>query len=135
MYFVFFLMIRHPPRFTRPDTLFPYTTLFRSPAEQAHAEAIERVDVLVSIQVPQMRALGSLDNDLVGHLLEHRLEAVDHAWVGHVATVGLRVLLRLAGARSVTLDECVELAPLVQAQVVAAGLVEDRKSTRLNSSH
>src|SRR3546814_21176021 len=88
----------------------------RLPAEQAHAEAIERVDVLVSIQVPQMRALGSLDNDLVGHLLEHRLEAVDHARVGHVATVGLRVLLRLAGARSVTLDECVELAPLVQAQ-------------------
>src|SRR3546814_2405154 len=34
----------------------------RLPAEQAHAEAIERVDVLVSIQVPQMRALGSLDN-------------------------------------------------------------------------
>src|SRR3546814_9307142 len=23
-------MIRHPPRFTRTDTLFPYTTLFRS---------------------------------------------------------------------------------------------------------
>src|SRR3546814_20558470 len=28
--FVFFLMIRRPPRSTRPDTLFPYTTLFRS---------------------------------------------------------------------------------------------------------
>src|SRR3546814_610926 len=27
---VFFLMIRRPPRSTRPDTLFPYTTLFRS---------------------------------------------------------------------------------------------------------
>src|SRR3546814_2461493 len=28
-------MIRHPPRSTRTDTLFPYTTLFRSvPAEQ-----------------------------------------------------------------------------------------------------
>src|SRR3546814_6287413 len=27
------LMIRRPPRSTRPDTLFPYTTLFRSPAE------------------------------------------------------------------------------------------------------
>src|SRR3546814_5234817 len=26
----FFLMIRRPPRFTRTDTLFPYTTLFRS---------------------------------------------------------------------------------------------------------
>src|SRR3546814_6451392 len=26
-----FLMIRRPPRSTRTDTLFPYTTLFRSP--------------------------------------------------------------------------------------------------------
>src|SRR3546814_17450237 len=26
----FFLMIRRPPRATRTDTLFPYTTLFRS---------------------------------------------------------------------------------------------------------
>src|SRR3546814_9680778 len=29
----FFLMIRPPPRFTLTDTLFPYTTLFRSSAE------------------------------------------------------------------------------------------------------
>src|SRR3546814_8085408 len=29
--FFFFLMIRRPPRSTRTDTLFPYTTLFRSP--------------------------------------------------------------------------------------------------------
>src|SRR3546814_6244164 len=28
----FFLMLRRPPRSTRTDTLFPYTTLFRSPA-------------------------------------------------------------------------------------------------------
>src|SRR3546814_11037681 len=30
--FFFFLMIRRPPRSTRTDTLFPYTTLFRSHA-------------------------------------------------------------------------------------------------------
>src|SRR3546814_3432943 len=29
-FFFFFLMIRRPPRSTRTDTLFPYTTLFRS---------------------------------------------------------------------------------------------------------
>src|SRR3546814_1028088 len=29
----FFLMIRRPPRSTRTDTLFPYTTLFRSLAQ------------------------------------------------------------------------------------------------------
>src|SRR3546814_5258710 len=31
----FFLMIRRPPRSTRTDTLFPYTTLFRSILELA----------------------------------------------------------------------------------------------------
>src|SRR3546814_13329587 len=30
LFYVFFLMIRRPPRSTRTDTLFPYTTLFRS---------------------------------------------------------------------------------------------------------
>src|SRR3546814_2705707 len=30
----FFLMIRRPPRSTRTDTLFPYTTLFRSRRDQ-----------------------------------------------------------------------------------------------------
>src|SRR3546814_5726453 len=30
-------MIRRPPRSTRTDTLFPYTTLFRSPTEQRPA--------------------------------------------------------------------------------------------------
>src|SRR3546814_4457966 len=30
--YFFFLMIRRPPRSTRTDTLFPYTTLFRSEA-------------------------------------------------------------------------------------------------------
>src|SRR3546814_7693978 len=31
--YIFFLMIRRPPRSTRTDTLFPYTTLFRSRRE------------------------------------------------------------------------------------------------------
>src|SRR6056297_3768459 len=33
-FFFFFLMIRRPPRSTRTDTLFPYTTLFRSLAKR-----------------------------------------------------------------------------------------------------
>src|SRR3546814_13292124 len=32
----FFLMIRRPPRSTRTDTLFPYTTLFRSQRIAGH---------------------------------------------------------------------------------------------------
>src|SRR3546814_1426361 len=39
MFIVFFLMILRPPRSTRTDTLFPYTTLFRSGGERVqHAE-------------------------------------------------------------------------------------------------
>src|SRR3546814_21142223 len=34
-FFFFFLMIRRPPRSTRTDTLFPYTTLFRSGSKSA----------------------------------------------------------------------------------------------------
>src|SRR3546814_4815265 len=33
--FCFFLMVRRPPRSTRTDTLFPYTTLFRSQCKRA----------------------------------------------------------------------------------------------------
>src|SRR3546814_19542054 len=35
LYVFFFLMIRRPPRSTRTDTLFPYTTLFRSTGAEA----------------------------------------------------------------------------------------------------
>src|SRR3546814_1165904 len=39
---VFFLMIRRPPRSTRTDTLFPDTTLFRSPQGRRHAAGRRR---------------------------------------------------------------------------------------------
>src|SRR3546814_20165803 len=50
----FFLMIRRPPRSTRTDTLFPYTTLFRSRQgvgvgqveigiDEAHVDDFDRV--------------------------------------------------------------------------------------------
>src|SRR3546814_7997850 len=39
-------MIRRPPRSTRTDTLFPYTTLFRSGFEQDIARRAERFDPL-----------------------------------------------------------------------------------------
>src|SRR3546814_9976560 len=42
-------MIRRPPRSTRTDTLFPYTTLFRSSPDGAQLKALSRrVDVLVA---------------------------------------------------------------------------------------
>src|SRR3546814_17575659 len=47
----FFLMIRRPPRSTRTDTLFPYTTLFRSRwvfPMQGHAMLEERQTTIES---------------------------------------------------------------------------------------
>src|SRR3546814_14491998 len=45
--FFFFLMIRRPPRSTRTDTLFPYTTLFRSADDRALqvGEPADRADL------------------------------------------------------------------------------------------
>src|SRR3546814_15888203 len=37
----FFLMIRRPPRSTRTDTLFPYTTLFRSRGYRAPSFSVD----------------------------------------------------------------------------------------------
>src|SRR3546814_3331098 len=46
----FFLRRRRPPRSTRPDTLFPYTTLFRSPGigagDTARDRRVDRRDAL-----------------------------------------------------------------------------------------
>src|SRR3546814_11310064 len=46
-------MIRRPPRSTRTDTLFPYTTLFRSQAGQVDAirQALQDFD---EVQVPRI---------------------------------------------------------------------------------
>src|SRR3546814_975951 len=38
-----FLMIRPPPRSTRTDTRFPYTTLFRSPDDGRVAHVLEQL--------------------------------------------------------------------------------------------
>src|SRR3546814_13143028 len=40
--YFFFLMIRRPPRSTRTDTLFPYTTLFRSYQQRSPARGFAR---------------------------------------------------------------------------------------------
>src|SRR3546814_15888696 len=44
----FFLMIRRPPRSTRTDTLFPYTTLFRSTDEVSQRGIYLLTDPLLS---------------------------------------------------------------------------------------
>src|SRR3546814_11987261 len=53
---IFFLMIRRPPRSTRTDTLFPYTTLFRS---QFHSFKILLMQTKQSGHCPQIFSLGN----------------------------------------------------------------------------
>src|SRR3546814_17112550 len=61
----FFLMIRRPPRSTRTDTLFPYTTLFRS-----HHPGLGVVDV-VAVDRP-LTGVRGVEVDL--HALHRRSE-------------------------------------------------------------
>src|SRR3546814_11570905 len=60
--FVFFVMIRRPPRSTRTDTLFPYTTLFRSllclVATPASAERIKDLGNFAGIRTNQLVGYG-----------------------------------------------------------------------------
>src|SRR3546814_16423966 len=101
-------MIRRPPRSTRTDTLFPYTTLFRSIVGVAGAAVIG----IVRLQI------GQPDGD-VGLAEDHRarrLEPLDGDRTGLGDMIGV---LGKAPARRQPGD--------VEAL--------DRKSTRLNSSH
>src|SRR3546814_11629239 len=51
-------MIRRPPRSTRTDTLFPYTTLFRSPAEPLAADRSSRSPRAPARRAPDLRPAG-----------------------------------------------------------------------------
>src|SRR3546814_1154958 len=112
MFACFFLMIRRPPRSTRTDTLFPYTTLFRSQVLSGGVTVIS-----------------------VGN--------------GAGARAGIRagdVLLQISGQEIDSPERLAEVASrltpgaTVQVLVQRRGsplflMLEDRKSTRLNSSH
>src|SRR3546814_9944378 len=52
----FFLMIRRPPRSTRTDTLFPYTTLFRSATDLIVYSSIEGIRLPSLSDVEQLIA-------------------------------------------------------------------------------
>src|SRR3546814_4792332 len=78
MCFFFFLMIRRPPRSTRTDTLFPYTTLFRSPA----------ADLRVRKSEPRVRREGAqflilvrreIDDEQMAAAAQHPARLGDHA--------------------------------------------------------
>src|SRR3546814_19844544 len=55
-----YVMKRRPPRSTRTDTLFPYTTLFRSPRSKVDAFPLLQARVAVAVPPPIQLRLGSL---------------------------------------------------------------------------
>src|SRR3546814_5626526 len=91
-------MLRRPPRSTRTDTLFPYTTLFRS------VEAVELGPVLLRLQalaVRRWRALGAdprLDRSVLGVEVGHvRDQVLDH-FRSEEHTSELQSLMRISYA-------------------------------------
>src|SRR3546814_20843893 len=58
-------MIRRPPRSTRTDTLFPYTTLFRSQlvAELADAFVVQQITIAPQHEAGLIAGQGSGDRD------------------------------------------------------------------------
>src|SRR3546814_14717211 len=103
---VFFLMIRRPPRSKRTETRFPYTTLFRSREVGRAFGALRLRQVEMNVAVADVAE---------GHRADARHHRLDQRR-------GARDELRHAGDghRDVVLD---------------GAALEDRKSTRLNSSH
>src|SRR3546814_21034911 len=71
-------MLQRPPRSTRSDTLFPYTTLFRSPHEAARS--IPRMAKLVQAIIKDVRdAYANHDPDRTIDVW-HREEEVDEMY-------------------------------------------------------
>src|SRR3546814_10562841 len=111
-------MRRRPPRSTRTDTLFPYTTLFRSPdglSKTRLSTAIAVARVLCIFGVVYVHAWTGLDGG--------RLTLADSSTQG----VFRWVLMELLGRSAVS------LLGMISGWLVA-GSASDRKSTRLNSS-
>src|SRR3546814_2098137 len=107
-------MIRRPPRSTRTDTLFPYTTLFRSKGGRGGAVVLADG---VALEERALAVLAADDEAALQDLGEHQ----DAGGVAGEAHGRLGILLQQReGVARVLRD---------------GGRLRDRKSTRLNSSH
>src|SRR3546814_7193844 len=136
-------MIRRPPRSTRTDTLFPYTTLFRS--SRCAAWSCPRS----SAQCPQQkgaqppRALGGERRQntarMVGNMVGQRRVVFEYIMIEQVAPQCLLPGRQVADRQDRVIERRLRLPepgggvapPLVDKDVERI----DRKSTRLNSSH
>src|SRR3546814_4364913 len=152
-YLVFFLMIRRPPRSTRTDTLFPYTTLFRSLARHRHQPAGQRFGQR-HLAVPRGPAFehefGAFGEDravtryLAGRGLRDEGRALAHRDPGiEVQVARAPVIVEPVGQIDILLDldqrdpsaDRVHRARRRIIEITCLDRLPDRKSTRLNSSH
>src|SRR3546814_15843044 len=72
--FLFFLMIRRPPRSTRTATLFPYTTLFRSLQEVEGVHGVAFEEFLVGLHHAVRRAQQAFARRIVAGPADQRLD-------------------------------------------------------------
>src|SRR3546814_5060556 len=89
-------MIRRPPRSTRTDTLFPYTTLFRSVVPHRHVAAVAEVLLRHQVAVRQQDgAVGAAAPD-GGAIGRHHVGPVQERSEEH--TSELQSLMRISYA-------------------------------------
>src|SRR3546814_11917244 len=76
---LFFLMIRRPPRSTRTDTLFPYTTLFRSQVsiEETALRFNNKVQPFLAVSINQHGPVWVVSAEWCGNLEPCRELCVD----------------------------------------------------------
>src|SRR3546814_2506235 len=121
---VFFLMIRRPPRSTRTDTLFPYTTLFRSKAFVFIGKADPVADRFETVgDGERVFAPGGEIDD--GGTVDRPVASESPA----------RAQPDLLPVPKVFKEDVAIKSEITDGDVGLPGADRDRKSTRLNSSH
>src|SRR3546814_6248914 len=119
-------MIRRPPRSTRTDTLFPYTTLFRS---RQGLEAERRREQLANERAAL--DLSALAEAFAGIEVQHEEQKASLDTLGGELEQRKQAVTELQDQQRTAQNELAEVRK--QAQEKRGRL--DRKSTRLNSSH
>src|SRR3546814_6833593 len=134
MSFFFFLMIRRPPRSTRTDTLLPYTTLFRSAARVNYTRSV-RAPAVTELFNPSSQIFTTADDPCDARFLNGGPDPTTRQ--ANCAAAGLKSDFEShivdATARG-TLSGNPDLHN-EKAKALTFGVILDRKSTRLNSSH
>src|SRR3546814_1102008 len=130
-------MIRRPPRSTRTDTLFPYTTLFRSfTAEEVWQSRFPSEEGSVHfLEWPEVDAKWKADTlDAKWSAIRSAREEVTEA----IEPLRREKTIRSSLEAEVSMGEIAEAENIDFAEICIVAKVDmqpDRKSTRLNSSH